>query len=248
MQRQIKTVFLLFVLAGLSVGVAQASMPTAWLWVSGQQYSLGPFLPGPEGWTLAFDEHGTDWEAAGTLSVVGEPYITYGAAFKNFSSGTVPFALDIINPIAFSGPNTVYGSYSGSGTDLNADGMDVTANVPDASGDHDTFDELQLSYLSNGGPDQTMGVDVGLSFHDGPGGIPGHSNQLGNSASGPMPGPEDNWTQQRLLLSFDLSNNDIATLNGFSGVVARPIPEPASALLLAPALLGVLAWRGRKRA
>lgn len=217
--------------------------PMAWL-----QVGAGPVIPLlgwqqiGDAWELNFTEQATGYRVSGNVTTTfADPYISYGVAFANNSSGFLPFALGISSPIApITNDITVYASYSGSGTDVTGDGFAITPNTPDQDGDG--VPELAVNLLNEV---TNMGVDVGRAYSDGPG-VPGHSNNLGTYSSGPWAGPIGGpWNRLDSVLGFDLSGSqDIATINGFTSVA--PVPEPTSLLLLGSGLIGA-AFVARKR-
>ncbi len=219
-------------------------VPTAWLQVAGGSViPLTGWQEVGDAWELNFTQVGANYRVSGNVTTTfTNPYISYGVAFANNSTGLLPFALGISNPIdPITVDPIVYASYSGSGTDVTGNGFAITPNTPDQDGDG--IPEIAVNMLNG---DINMGVDVGRERLAGPG-TPGQSIDLGNFSSGPRPGPQGGpWNQLDTVLGFDLSgNNDIATINGFTSV--SPVPESASLMFLGTGLIGTFFVARRRR-
>jgi len=231
-------------LAVLSPGPAAAFPPMAWLQVGSDPVQvLKNWVEYGDGWYLNFTVQSSEYTVSGNVATFEDPYLSYGVAFNNNSAKALPFKLGILDPIIpIDSPATVYASYSGSGTDVSGDGYSITPLYPDL--DADGIAEIQVTLLNDA---VSAGVDVGQGHTFGPG-TPGHSNDLGTYSSGPMTGPLGwPWNSLGTNLWFNLSGNDIATLNGYSSVVASPVPEPASLMFLGMGLIGMGFVVRRKR-
>ena len=221
---------------------ASASPPALYLQVGNdplQEFNNWTYNNGI--YSLNFNAQGTGWLVGGSVAAQADPFIAYGVSVQNFTGSDLPFTMIVVDPInPIVGPNIVYSSISGSGTDVSGDGFSIMPLAPE-------FTTLQSTWLNVGSVN--AGVDIGNAFVEGPG-LPGESNNFGFSAAGPLFGPEPGpWNDLDLLLGFNLSGGgDIATLNGFSSIVPVPaVPEPASALLLGVGLIGSAILMLRKR-
>lgn len=227
------------VMIGLGVLAPQAmAFPSAWYQFNDQYFTIpdDQWTQAPSGdWICTFRNATNDFQISGNIDIAGDPQIVYGVASQNFTNAPATFSFGFTNNFALiDGNNMVYGSYSGSVTDAGGDGIEI---APVAS-------RMQVTDLN--GTNAT--IDVGLGYSHGPG-FPGQSYDAGAYQSGPKAGPVGNWTQMNTVLSYTLTGGaDVATLNGSSVILSRPIPEPATALLLLPGLLGVAAYMRRKRA
>jgi len=183
-------------------------------------------------YTFEFAESTDDYSIQGVFSVDSDPYIAWGLSVFNNTNNPMNFTTGVLNTFfAPLGPqSTVYGSFSGSVTDLRGDGVSVT---PIAS-------RIQTSTLNGF---TNMGVDVGAAYAHGPG-VPGASYVMPADDQGPKAGPAGVWTSMELEAAFTLSGFDIATQNGFASI--QPIPEPSALLLLGTGLVG-LAFVSRKK-
>lgn len=232
------------VLAGivLTVLASQAmATPSAWYMYNGQYFGIDPNAWSQDGsggnWSCNFqnlDPNG-EFSISGNVSMSDDPQIIYGISATCFANGAANFSFGFtdtwVTPLTQH--NRVYASWSGSCTDGTGDGVTI---VPLSAGG-----KMQVTDLNG----TNMTVDVGNGYASGAG-FPGQSYDAGVESKGPKAGPLGSWTQMNTVLAFSLSgHNDVATMNG-SSVIVPAIPEPASALLLLPGLLGVAMWR-RKR-
>lgn len=225
-------------LAGVLAPAAMA-LPSAWYSFNGTRYDIpdNAWTQDPNGhWIVNWRNQTSEFLIDGNAEVIGDPQILYGISVQNFSFAPATFEFNFYNTwvTPFTGPTSVYGAVGGHVTDGTGNGVDLTLVNP----------YLQMSDLN--GTD--MGVDAYNHDFHATSTFPGEVHDIGTDIQGPRNGPEDAWTQLHIVNAFTLSDeDDVAVLTGSAILFARPVPEPATALLLVPGLLGLVAWRSRKR-
>lgn len=155
-----------------------------------------------------------------------DPSIAYVISVVDFGAPST-FGFLFGTPIVPTGtPNLVSASLSGTLTD-GGGGVLAIAPVPGP--------KIQSSQLGPTLTNMGVDVDIGESF-------------------GPLAGPAGTWTFLQVNAGFQLSGGgDLATLNGFAGIVEgqlppNGVPEPGSLALLGIALAAAAAARRGKNA
>lgn len=198
---------------------------------------------GGEAYMAEFHVETSEYEISGTVLADWDPFISYGISVQNFTVSPANFTFHFETPIMpVAGPNTVYGSFAASLTDVTGNGVWIDPTAPDVDGDG--VAEIAVSDVNG----TNLGVDVGRYWSTGPG-VPGASYVAGPWQAGPQSGPVGGspWDLLAVDVEFQLSPFfDIATVNGFTSIDVAPIPEPSALLLLGGGLLGIALWR-RKR-
>lgn len=239
MKTKLPVILLFGVLVAGVLAPAAMAVPSGWYSFNGTRYDIdqNAWTQDPNGhWIVNWRNQTNQFLIAGNAEILGDPQIIYGITVENFSFAPATFEFHFYDTwvTPFTSPTLVYGSVGGHVTDGTGNGVDLARVNP----------YLQMSDLN--GTD--MGVDAyNHDFQSGPG-FPGQVHDIGTDSQGPRPGPTDSWTQLHVVNAFTLTDEDDgAVLTGSAILFARPVPEPATALLLVPGLLGLVAWRSRKR-
>lgn len=224
----------LLIMAVLAPGLA-VSMPVVW-WQAGDdplQYATGWQNASDGSFSFFFGGQSEGYTVQGRMVVNQDPFIAWGLSVINNTDNPMNFSTGVIDnnfitPLV--GPNVVFGSFSGSVTDIFGDGVTVAPI-------NAKIQTTTLDLTTN------MGVDVGDFYHHGAG-LPGASYVMLPDEKGPMPGPQGAWTSMNLQAEFSLSKHDVATVNGFASI--EPVPEPRTIMLLGSGLLALAFWTRRK--
>ncbi len=188
-----------------------------------------------------------EWRVTISAFFDPDPTIIYAISVLDFGAPS-SFAFVFSQPILpTAAPGQVNASLSGSTTD-GGDGLGVTVTplAPPAFIPEDSpTDEIAVFSLSTNGGTIFLnaGLDLGPMFL---GAAP--SDTYGAFAEGPVAGPAaaGSYDLMRVDLNFSLSGGqDAFTLNGGAIVV---VPEPGTATLFGLGLLGLGAFRRRRRA
>lgn len=241
MKHVTRVVWILAVLVALpTAGFSQ--LPEAELFVGDDEYAWdsSDWSENDGIYTLEFAVEGDDYEVTGQVTAEYDPFGAYGLNFINLAETPQELLFRFSAPMmTLVDPFAVYGSMSGSLTDIDGDGDALDPTQPDVDGDG--IAEVQHFFLDG----VNAGVDVGEAYAHGPD-VPGHSDVYGPYESGPQAAPGGTFESLEMIVAFSLSGRDIATINGYSSV--DPIPEPGTLGLMGLGLvgLGLAVWRRRR--
>lgn len=240
MQRRLWGTALIACVLGLAASRAIAT-PLAWYtFNNGPQIFVTNWTTDPEGdWVANFHGQTSDYEITGNIEMTEDPQIVYGLSVTNHSNQPNPatFTFDFTDTwaVPLVSPTITYGAFGGHVNDATGDGIGISR----------VNSYMQMADL-NGQDSNTDAYNHDFSRGTG---FPGVVYDIGTDTQGPRTGPNGSFTQLHVRTAFNLTDNDdVAVLTGSAILFQQPVPEPASALLLLPGLLGLVAWRSRKRA